>query len=95
MLSTGTNSADNTLPGATTPIRTRFFLGQIPSTPRNVEQILEVKELVSLFSYQTLDSPKLIFLHKILKAARLAIADCVVLNCTNTELLAANTRKKQ
>ncbi len=52
-------------------------------------------ELISLFCNQTLDSPKLTLLHKTLKAARLAIVDCIVLNRTNTELLAANTRKKQ
>ena len=55
----------------------------------------EVEELVSLFRDQTLDSPKLTLLHKTLKAARLAMADRVVLNRTNTELLAANLRKKQ
>ena len=55
----------------------------------------EVEELISLFRYQTLDSPKLTLLHKTLKAARLAMVDRVVLNCTNTELFAANTRKRQ
>ena len=55
----------------------------------------EVEELISLFRHQTLDSPKLTLLHKTLKAARLAMADRVVLNRTNTELFAANTRKKQ
>lgn len=94
-LSASTNTADNTLPGANTPIRTRFVLGQIPPTPGNVEQVLEVEELVSLFRHQTLDSSKLTLLHKTLKAARLAMADRVVLNRTSTELLAANTRKKQ
>ena len=52
-----------------------------------------IEELVSLFRHQALDSPKLALLHKSLKAARLAIADKVVLNRTNTDLLAANTRK--
>ncbi len=52
-------------------------------------------ELISLFRHQTLDSPKLTLIHKTLKAARLAMADHIVLNRTNTELLAANTRKKQ
>lgn len=41
-----------------------------------------------------MDPPKPIILHKNLRAARLAIADCVVLNRTNTELLVANTGKK-
>ena len=38
---------------------------------------------------------KFILLSKTLKVARLAMADYIVLNCTNTELLAANTQKKQ
>lgn len=53
---------------------------------------MEIEELVSLFRHQTLDSPKLTILHRTLKAARLAMADRVVLSRTNTELLAANTR---
>ena len=77
------------------PTQTRFFSGQIPPTPGNIEQVSEMEELISLFRHQTLDSPKLTLLHKTLKAARLAMADCIVLNRTNTELLEANTRKKQ
>ena len=42
-----------------------------------------------------MDSPKLTLLHKTLKAARLAIADRVVVERANTELLTANTRKKR
>ena len=30
-------------------IQTRFFLGAISSTPKNIEQVIEVEELVSLF----------------------------------------------
>ncbi len=80
---------------ASTPIRTPFFSGQIPLTPGNIEQVSEVEELISLFCHQTLDSPKFTLLHKTLKAARLAMADRILLNYTNTELLAANTQKKQ
>ncbi len=54
-----------------------------------------MEELISLFCHQTLDSSKLTLLHKTFKAARFAIADRIVLNCTNTGLLAANTREKQ
>ncbi len=75
-----------------TPIQTRFFSGAIPATPGNTEQVTEV---VSFFQDQTLDSLKLILLHKTLKAARLAMSDGVILNRTNTELLAANTQKKR
>ncbi len=53
-----------------------------------------MKELVSLFQDQTLDSPNLILLNKALKAARLAMADRVILNRINTEIFAANTQKK-
>ncbi len=80
-----------TLSSASTPIQTRFFSGQIPPTPGNIEQVLEVEEFISLFCHQTLNSPKLTMLHKTLKAARLAMADRIVMNCINTELLAANT----
>ncbi len=73
---------DDTGASSNMPIQTRFFSGAI-------------EELVSLFRDQTLDSPKLILLHKTLKAARLAMADRVILNRTNTELLAANTQKKR
>ena len=51
--------------------------------------------LKSLFCHQTLDSLQLIPPHKTLKAARLAMADRVVLNRTNTEILASNTQKKK
>ncbi len=54
-----------------------------------------MKELISLFCHQTCDSAKLTLIHKILKAARFAMADRIVLNCINTEPLAANTQKKQ
>ncbi len=55
----------------------------------------EVEELDSLFRHQTLDFSKLTFLHKTLKAARLSMANRVVLKRTNTELLSANLQKKQ
>ncbi len=82
---------DNTGASSNTPIQTQFFSGAIPRTPKNIEQVTEVEELVSLFRDQTLDSPKFILLNKTLKAARLAMADTVIRNCTNTDLLAANT----
>ena len=82
---------NGTLPSASTCIQTCFFSGQIPLILGNIEQVSEVEELISLFRHQTLDFPKLTLLHKTLKAAKLAIADRIVLNCINTELLAANT----
>ncbi len=77
------------------PIQTWFFSGGIPPTPGNIKQVTEVEALVSLFQDQTFDLPKLIFLHQTLKAARLAMADRVLLNRSNTKLLAANTQKEQ
>ena len=76
-------------------LQTRYFIGQIPSTPTNIKEISEVEELVLLFRNQIFDSPKLTIIHKTLKVARHAIADRVILNRTNMELLAANTQKKR
>lgn len=90
---TSASNKDNTGAASNTPIQARFNSGVIPPTPGNVEQVTEIEELISLFRHKTLDSPELSLLHKTLKAARLAMADRVVLNRTNTELLAANTRK--
>ena len=72
------------------PLQTRYFIGQIPLTPANIKKVSEVEELVSLFRNQTLDSPKLTIIHKILKTARRAMAHRVILNRINTELLAVN-----
>ena len=60
-----------------------------------IKQIMEIEELISLFWHQTLDLPKLTLLHKTFKAAKLAMADKIVLNHIKTEVLAANTQKKR
>ncbi len=57
--------------------------------------VTEIEELISLFQHQTLDLPKLTLLHKTIKVARLAMADRVILNCTNIELLTTNTQRKR
>ena len=75
------------------PIQMQFFSGAILSIAKNIKQVTKVEELVLLFRDQTLDLPKLIFLHKTVKAAILAMANGVILNRTNTELLATNTQK--
>ena len=85
---------DNTEAGSNMLLRTRFFSGAIPPTPRNIEKVTEIEELISLFRHQTLDSPKLTLLHKTLKAARLAMADRVVLNHTNTECNPENAESR-
>ena len=73
----------------------QFFSETIPQTFRNIEQVTEIEEFISLIQHQTLDLLKLTLLQKTLKAARLVMVDKVVLNRTNTELLVANTRKKR
>lgn len=74
-----------------TLIQIQFFSRIIPLITGNMKQVAEVEVLVLLFQHQILDYPKLTFLYKTLKAARLVIIDRVVLNPTNTKLLAANT----
>ena len=89
-LSASNNTDNDTSLNMNTP---RFLSGQIPPTPGNIKQVLEIEELVLLFRHQTLDSLKLAILHKTLKAARLAMADRFVLSRTNTELLAVIREK--
>lgn len=59
-----------------------------------MEEVSEVEELISIVWNQTFDSSKLRILHKTLKAAKLVIADRVILSRTNTELYTANMQKK-
>ena len=80
--------------GSVTLVQSRFSSTELSPTPANTEQVKKVEELVSFFPDQILDSTKLTLLYKILKAARLAIVDRVVLNHTNMELLAINLQKK-
>lgn len=61
----------------------------------NVEQIAKVKEHILLFQHLTLNLPKFTLLYKIVKVVRLEIADEIVLNRINIELLVSNTRKKR
>lgn len=82
-----TNNISDTL------LQTRYFTSQIPPIFANIKNVNEIKELVSLFKNQTLDSPKLIIFHKLLKLARYAMVDMVILNHTNTELLTAYMQK--
>ena len=89
------SNRDNTGASLNTLIQAGFYSGVIPTTPGNVEQVTEIEELISSFPHQTLHTPKLTLLHKTLKAAKLAMADRVVLNDTNMDFLAANTRKKR
>ncbi len=85
MVNTGTSS--------NAPLQTRLFSGAIPPTLVNLEKVMEIEELISLFQHQTLDLPTLTLLHKTFTAARLAMGDKVAINSTNLELLAANTQK--
>ncbi len=76
------------------PIQTRFFSEAVLLIPDNVEQVIEVEELVSLFRHQILDLPKLTPLYKTLKAARLRMVNKVILNYINIEFLVVDIRKK-
>ena len=87
-----TGAASNT---SNTPIQTQFNLIIISPIPGNVKQITTIVELISLFWYQLLDLPKLTLLYKTFKAIRLAMANKMVLNYTNMELLAVNIWKKR
>ena len=54
-----------------------------------------MNDLISQFRHQTLDTPKLALLFKLIREVKLAMADRVILNKTNTELYKANVQKKQ
>lgn len=51
-------------------LQTQYFINQISPILANIKEVRKVKELVSLFKNQTLDSPKLIIFYKSLKAAK-------------------------
>ncbi len=48
---TSASNKYNTGAGLNTPIQPRFYLGIIPLTPGNVEQVTEIEELILLFRY--------------------------------------------
>lgn len=85
---------DNTRAGSSTLLQTRFFSRAILQTLGDIEQITKIEELILLFQNQILDLSKLTFLYKTLKVIRFIMADKIVLNRINTELMAANTQKK-
>ena len=64
-------------------------------TPANVDQIGQIDEFVFQFRNQTLDTSKLVLLSKLIKEAKQAIADHIILNTTNAELYKANVWKKK
>ena len=77
----------------TTPERRPGTL--VPQTPANVDQVSQIDDLISQFRHQTLDTPKLALLSKLIRGAKLAMADRVILNEINAELYEANVRKKR
>lgn len=60
-----------------------------------MDEVGQIGELVLKFRNQTLDTPKLALFSKLIKGAKLAMADGIILNATNTELYEANVRKKK
>ena len=67
----------------------------IPQTPRNIDQVEWINDLVLQFCNQTLDTPKLALFLKLIKGVKLAIANRIILNTTNAELYEANIQKKR
>ena len=78
-----------------TSLQTQNFIGQILFTLTNIKKVNKVKKLMSLFRNKILDLTKLIIIYKTLKAVKYTIANKIILNYTNTELLAANMQNKQ
>ena len=76
----------------TTPERQSQF--PILQTPGNVDKITQIDDFISQFCNQTLDTLKLYLLFKIIKRAKLAMADRVILTETNAELYKTNIQKK-
>ena len=60
-----------------------------------MDQVSQMDDLISRFHHQTLDIFKLALLSKLIRGAKLAMADCIILNETNAELYKANIRKKK
>ena len=67
----------------------------VSQTPGNVGQVGQMDNLIVQFRNQTLDIPKLALFSKLIKGAKLAMADCIILNTTNAELYKANVQKKR
>ena len=66
----------------------------VPQTPRNIDQVRRINDLIVQFCNQTLDTPKLALFSKLIKGAKHAMADCIILNTTNAELYEASVQKK-
>ena len=67
----------------------------VPQTPGNIGQVGQIDDLIVQFRNQTLDTPKLALFSKLIKGAKLAMVDCIILNTTNAELYEANVQKKR
>lgn len=71
-----------------------LFLNQIILILKNIKILKKYNGLILIFYNQILQFFKFTFLHKILKAVKLIIADYIIYNYTNTKLLIANVQKK-
>ena len=67
----------------------------VPQTPGNMDQVGQIDDLILQFCNQTLDSLKLALFSKLIKGAKLAMANRIILNTTNAELYEANVQKKK
>ena len=80
-------------PLVTTP-KCQFSI-MIPQTPANVNQVGQIDDFIFQFRHQTLDTLKLALLSKLIRGAKLAMADQIILNETNAKLYKANVQKKK
>ena len=58
----------------------------VSQTPGNIDLVKRIDNLVLQFCNQTLDILKLALFSKVIKGAKLAIANWIILNTTNAEL---------
>lgn len=67
----------------------------IAQTSSNLGQVCQIDNTILQFKNQTLDTPKLLVFFKLIQGAKTAMADCVILNKTNSKLYEANVQKKR
>lgn len=67
----------------------------VPQMPGDIDQVGGINKLILQICNQTLNTPKLALFSKLIKRAKLAMADCIILNTINAELYKANVQKKK
>ena len=85
-------TSTNICSSVSTPLKQSTFVSQ---TRGNIDQVERIDNLVSQFRNQILDTSKLALFSKLIKEAKLAMADCIIFNTTSAEPHEANVRKKK